>query len=125
MPEIKQTSILCQFSTFKETFWRLKQDCYRHRAATTGSTGFVTLLLHPPEGSPKTRLNTGDRIGNTPLHLAMESAHGETAALLIEAGADRSRLNLDEQTAEQLDGVGGVEQRRARAYVIDRCGPQP
>lgn len=38
--------------------------CYRHRAATTGSTGFVTLLLHPPEGSPKTRLNTGDRIGN-------------------------------------------------------------
>jgi len=96
-----------------------------HRAATTGSTGFVTLLLHPPEGSPKTRLNTGDRIGNTPLHLAMESAHGETAALLIEAGADRSRVNLDEQTAEQLDGVGGVEQRRARAYVIDRCGPSP
>jgi len=94
-----------------------------HRAATTGSTGFVTLLLHPPEGSPKTRLNTGDRMGNTPLHLAMESAHGETAALLIEAGADRSRLNLDEQTAEQLEGVGGVEQRRARAYVIDRCGP--
>ena len=36
--------------------------------------------------------------GNTPLHLAMESAHGETAALLIEAGADRSRVshrNLD------------------------------
>lgn len=30
--------------------------------------------------------------GNTPLHLAMESAHGETAALLIEAGADRSRV---------------------------------
>lgn len=34
-----------------------------------------------------------------------------------------SQLNLDEQTAEQLEGVGGVEQRRARAYVIDRCGP--
>ena len=32
--------------------------------------------------------------GNTPLHLAMESAHGETAALLIEAGADRSRVSL-------------------------------
>jgi len=94
-----------------------------HRAATTGSTGFVTLLLHPPEGRPKTRLNTGDRMGNTPLHLAMESAHGETAALLIEAGADRSRLNLDEQTAEQVEGVGGAEQRRACAYVIDRCGP--
>lgn len=35
----------------------------RHRAATTGSTGFINLLLHPPEGSPKTRLNTGDRVG--------------------------------------------------------------
>jgi hypothetical protein len=33
------------------------------------------------------------------------------------------QLNLDEQTAEQLEGVGGAEQRRARAYVIDRCGP--
>ncbi|KAI0258369.1 ankyrin repeat-containing domain protein, partial [Gloeopeniophorella convolvens] len=93
-----------------------------HRAATTGSLGFVTLLLNPPEGI-KTRLNTGDRLGNTPLHLAMESAHGETAALLIEAGADRSRVNLDEQTAEQVEGVGGAEQRRARAYVVDRCGP--
>ena len=38
-------------------------SCDSHRAATTGTTGFVTLLLHPPEGSPKTRLNTGDRMG--------------------------------------------------------------
>ena len=34
-----------------------------------------------------------------------------------------AQLNLDEELAEQLEGVGGVEQRRARAYVIDRCGP--
>ncbi|KAI0063084.1 putative proteolysis and peptidolysis-related protein [Artomyces pyxidatus] len=93
-----------------------------HRAATTGSTGFIALLLNPPEGNPKPRVNTGDRIGNTPLHLAMESAHAEAAALLIEAGADRSRVNLDEQTPEEVEGVGGAEQRRARAYVVDRCG---
>ena len=31
-------------------------------------------------------------IGNTPLHLAMESAHAEVAVLLIEAGADRDRV---------------------------------
>ncbi|KAI0316730.1 hypothetical protein OF83DRAFT_221047 [Amylostereum chailletii] len=93
-----------------------------HRAATTGSTGFVSLLVNPPEGHPKARLNTGDRIGNTPLHLAMESAHGEAAALLIEAGADRSRTNIEEQTPEELEGVGGQEQKRARAYVVDRCG---
>lgn len=80
-----------------------------HRAATTGSAGFVSLLLNPPEGAPKTRLNTADRIGenhgsagriqanrsvqgNTPLHLAMESGHAEAAVLLIEAGADRHRV---------------------------------
>ncbi|CAL1716125.1 unnamed protein product [Somion occarium] len=93
-----------------------------HRAATTGSTGFLNVLLHPPEGAPKTRLNTGDRVGNTPLHLAMESAHAEAACLLIEAGADRSRENVEGQTPEELEGVGGQEQRRARQYVIDRCG---
>ena len=31
--------------------------------------------------------------GNTPLHLALESGHGEAAALLIEAGADRERVS--------------------------------
>jgi ankyrin repeat protein len=31
-------------------------------------------------------------VGNTPLHLAMESAHAEAAVLLIEAGADRTRV---------------------------------
>ncbi|KAI0714277.1 ankyrin repeat-containing domain protein [Cerioporus squamosus] len=93
-----------------------------HRAATTGSTGFINILLKPPEGSPKTRLNTADRVGNTPLHLAMESAHAEAACLLIEAGADRERTNVDGEMPEDLEGVGGQEQRRAKAYVIERCG---
>lgn len=30
----------------------------------------------------------------TPLHLAMESGHGEAAAVLIEAGADRERVSI-------------------------------
>jgi hypothetical protein len=68
-PEIKQISILCQFSTYPGNALVIGTESeicichYRHRAATTGSTGFVTLLLRPPEGSPKTRLNTGDRMG--------------------------------------------------------------
>ena len=33
-------------------------------------------------------------LGNTPLHLAMESAHAEAACLLIEAGADRTRVRF-------------------------------
>ncbi|KAH0833354.1 ankyrin repeat-containing domain protein [Lanmaoa asiatica] len=95
-----------------------------HRAATTGSTGFISLLLHPPEGiTAKPRLNTGDRVGNTPLHLAMESAHAEAAVLLIEAGADRGRTNVEDIIPENVDGVGGEEQRRVKAYVVNRCGP--
>ncbi|EJD06727.1 ankyrin [Fomitiporia mediterranea MF3/22] len=94
-----------------------------HRAASPGSIGFVHLLLNPPEGSPKPRLNTGDRVGNTPLHLAMESAYAEVAVMLIEAGADRERTNVDGEMPEQLAGVGDPEQRRAREYVQDRCGP--
>jgi len=96
-----------------------------HRAASTGSTGFISMLLNPseaPEGTAKTRLNTADRMGNTALHLAMESAHAEAAVLLIEAGADRSRTNLAEETPETMDGVGGGEQIRAKEYVIYRCG---
>ncbi|KAH7884777.1 ankyrin repeat-containing domain protein, partial [Phlebopus sp. FC_14] len=94
-----------------------------HRAATTGSTGFISFLLKPPEGSTKPRLNTGDRMGNTPLHLAMESAHAQAAVLLIEAGADRGRTNLEDLTPENVEGVGGEEQKKVKQYVIDHCGP--
>jgi len=31
--------------------------------------------------------------GNTPLHLALESGHGDAAVVLIEAGADRERVS--------------------------------
>jgi 26S proteasome non-ATPase regulatory subunit 10 len=87
----------------------------RHRAATTGSAGFIRLLLDSSTASNKLRLNTGDRIGkspaaihiisasdnlalsvigNTPLHLAMDSAHADAAVLLINAGADRGRVGF-------------------------------
>lgn len=33
-----------------------------------------------------------------------------------------SQENLDSQTPEDVEGVGGQEQRRAKAYVIERCG---
>ncbi|KIY43808.1 ankyrin [Fistulina hepatica ATCC 64428] len=94
-----------------------------HRAATTGSVGFIRLLLDSAVPPNKTRLNTADRVGNTPLHLAMESAHAEVAVMLILAGADRTRLNNDQETPEDVPGVGGTEQRKARQHVIDSCGP--
>jgi len=96
-----------------------------HRAATTGSLGFVDLLLIVPDGSPKLRLNGGDRVGNTPLHLALESGHAEAAVKLIVAGADRERTNSDGEMAEQLQGVGGHEQQNMLKYVKEKCGPPP
>ncbi|KAJ7183299.1 ankyrin repeat-containing domain protein, partial [Mycena filopes] len=93
-----------------------------HRAATTGSLGFIRLLLDSSVPPNKTRLNNADRIGNTPLHLAMDSAHGEAAVALINAGADRGKLNLDNEAPEDVEGVGGSEQRRAKQYVVESCG---
>ncbi|KAJ7207026.1 ankyrin repeat-containing domain protein, partial [Mycena rebaudengoi] len=95
-----------------------------HRAATTGSLGFIRLLLESSEPPNKTRLNNADRLGNTPLHLAMDSAHAEVAVALIAAGADREKLNLDQEAPEDVEGVGGAEQRRAKTYVIEACGPR-
>ncbi|KAJ7036828.1 ankyrin repeat-containing domain protein [Mycena alexandri] len=93
-----------------------------HRAATIGSLGFIRLLLDSSVPPNKTRLNNADRIGNTPLHLAMDSAHAEAAVALINAGADRGKLNLDGEAPEDVEGVGGSEQRRAKQYVIESCG---
>ncbi|KAF8207005.1 ankyrin repeat-containing domain protein, partial [Mycena galopus ATCC 62051] len=99
-----------------------------HRAATTGSVNFIKLLLESSVPPNKTRLNNADRIGkpqvsgNTPLHLAMESAHGEAAVALIKAGADRGKLNLDNEAPENVEGIGNPGQQRAKDYVIQECG---
>ena len=50
---------------------RCLSDSDRHRAATTGATPFIRLILSSEStGSfKKPRLNLQDRAGNTPLHL--------------------------------------------------------
>lgn len=97
-----------------------------HRAATAGNDGVIRVLLAPParaDGSAHapTRVkcvyvltdSPADRLGNTPLHLAVESGHADTAALLIrDAHVDRERVNADGLRAEDLEGVGGLEHRR-------------
>jgi 26S proteasome non-ATPase regulatory subunit 10 len=32
------------------------------------------------------------------------------------------QMNQDQETPEDMQGVGGVEQTRAKQYVIERCG---
>lgn len=99
-----------------------------HRASTTGHDALVRLLLNPPgpkNGAKreKTRVNPQDRLGNTPLHLAFDSGHGSTAVVLIEeGGADRNRLNQDEQKPEEMPGTNEIEQRKVLAYVHSKIG---
>jgi len=65
-----------------------------------------------------------DRLGNTPLHLAIDSAHAQTAAVLIDVGgADRQRPNADGVLPEEMDGVGGLEQKRVREFLAQSFGP--
>ncbi|KAI7831191.1 ankyrin repeat-containing domain protein [Gamsiella multidivaricata] len=64
-----------------------------HRAAVRGYTPLTKLLIE--KGS---RLNTPDSVRNTPLHLACQDEHGETALALLEAGADLDRQNGEGQT---------------------------
>ena len=71
----------------------------------------------------------------------MESGHGAAAVLLIEAGADRERVshsvtscayklnlllqtNADGEVPEEIEGVGGNEQKSVRAFVISKVGPR-
>ena len=100
-----------------------------HRASSSGQDAFVKVLLNPPPrkdetAHEKTRINPQDRLGNTPLHLAMDSANGSTAVLLLEAGVDRERTNSDGQAPEDIDGVGGQSQQRVRDYVRQAYGPR-
>ncbi|CAH7686718.1 ankyrin repeat-containing domain protein [Phakopsora pachyrhizi] len=102
-----------------------------HRAASSGATPFIKLLLQPRLKSdgepdtetPKLKLNQLDRAGHTPLHLALESGHAEAACILIEAGADRGRLDFDGKRPEELtDVLGDQERRRVLQYIESRCG---
>jgi ankyrin repeat protein len=71
-------------------------QCPLHRAATIArlpsSRSFSTLRRLPQTHHEQRHGSTQDRVGNTPLHLAMESGHGDAAILLIKKGADRGRV---------------------------------
>ncbi|KAH9440839.1 hypothetical protein Pst134EA_032972, partial [Puccinia striiformis f. sp. tritici] len=101
-----------------------------HRAASSGATPFIKLLLESANSNeekgterPKAKLNVIDNAGHTALHLAFESGHAETACVLIEAGANRERLDPDGKRPDQLTEVlGDVAQKRILQYVEGRCG---
>ncbi|KAJ3372468.1 hypothetical protein GGF31_001909 [Allomyces arbusculus] len=81
-----------------------------HRAASLGHLKLVQLL----HAVGKSRVNSGDKRGNTPLHLACEDCQGPVVVYLIEtARADVDRLNKDGKAA--LDVCGD---KSFRAWVV-------
>ncbi|KAJ3324982.1 hypothetical protein HDV06_005571 [Boothiomyces sp. JEL0866] len=67
------------------------------RAAALGYTRFVRLLK---EAGAK--INIRDGFNNSPLHLAIESEHGDTAVYLIEENADLDMVNKENKTPLQM-----------------------
>ena len=47
-------------------------------------------------------VNASDNYKNTPLHIACEEGNPEIVKMLLNAGADRSRLNKEEKTPVDL-----------------------
>ena len=47
-------------------------------------------------------VNASDNYKNTPLHIACEEGNPEIVKMLLNAGADRSRLNNEEKTPVDL-----------------------
>jgi 26S proteasome non-ATPase regulatory subunit 10 len=73
-----------------------------HRAASIGSNSLINLYMFP-DASHKAAspINAADRFGMSPLHHACSEGHVETAALLVQLGADSDRLDKEGQTALQ------------------------
>ncbi|KAI9804263.1 MAG: hypothetical protein M1833_007070 [Piccolia ochrophora] len=68
-----------------------------HRAAAIGSVPMVQLLI-----DNKSPLNATDVSGFTPLHHAISEGHGDTALLLLRAGAETDKRDTDGHLALDL-----------------------
>lgn len=86
----------------------LPRPSFSHRAVAQGYSAFVRMLIQ----DGKAKVNTRDSVANTPLHLACEEGHGDTAVLLIEHGADPDILNKDGQTPIDLCAT-----KQVRSYI--------
>ncbi|KAI9839918.1 MAG: hypothetical protein M1819_000110 [Sarea resinae] len=68
-----------------------------HRAAAIGSVPMVGLLI-----DNRSPLNAADISGLTPLHHAISEGHGDTALLLLKAGAETDKRDVDGNLAIEL-----------------------
>ncbi|KAJ3095766.1 hypothetical protein HDU97_006552 [Phlyctochytrium planicorne] len=84
-----------------------------HRAAAKGNIALVKLLLE----QPNIDLDVEDRSGNTPLHLAVDMGNGEVALILIQAGADVTTVNKEEQTPLDMGQDKNVRDYLKRAVA--------
>lgn len=75
-----------------------------HRAACKGNQRIVNLLMGYRN---RLQINLANREGDTPLHLACEDGHVNTAVFLVNCGADLRRANMKDETP--LDVASGEQ----------------
>ena len=87
-----------------------RQQLPLHRAAAVGSVPMVKLLLD--NESP---LNATDIAGYTALHHAISEGHGDTALVLLKAGAETDKKDVDGLLAIEL--APDTKVRNTKPYI--------
>ena len=73
-------------------------------------------MFPDPSQKAASPINAADKFGMSPLHHACAEGHVETAALLIQLGADADRLDKEGQTA--LDSAPDDRVKKALMKVF-------
>ncbi|KAI9840700.1 MAG: hypothetical protein M1837_001376 [Sclerophora amabilis] len=85
-----------------------------HRAAAIGSVPMVKLLI-----DNRSPLNATDISGLTALHHAISEGHGDTALLLLKAGAETDKRDMDDHLAIDL-----APDTKIRAFILQSAAQE-
>ncbi|KAL2940286.1 Protein ACCELERATED CELL DEATH 6, partial [Bienertia sinuspersici] len=105
--------------TLSEMMLKNNEQNALHEAAKTGRSSVVEYLLKKPKF--KKLLNTGDKKGNTPLHLAVQGFHSEVVLCLVnEEHIDGKSTNKELLTARDLFQRHPTISIKMNSYLIQQ-----